>query len=93
MLQGHFDPAACIMAIGPDAFKRNLSSGLGFSATGHFLYRFVMHLYAATRCEWMPRRFVNFNALKCKTPVGNGPAGVRWEKERCHVTIDLSCGG
>jgi hypothetical protein len=51
MLQGHFDPAACIMAIGPDAFKRNLSSGLGFSVRKHFLYRFVMHPYAATRCE------------------------------------------
>jgi hypothetical protein len=40
----------------------------------------------------MQRRFVNFHALKCKTPVGIGPAGVRWEKERCHATIDLSCG-
>ena len=51
MLQGHFDPAACIMPIGPDALKRKLSSGLDFSARKHFLYRFVMHPYAATRCK------------------------------------------
>jgi hypothetical protein len=51
MLQGHCDLAVGSMAIGPDAFKRKLSSGLDFSATKHFLYRFVMHPYAATHCE------------------------------------------
>jgi hypothetical protein len=74
--------AARIMLGDAISFKLDLVDGSKTTSDNATFFHGTTPVYARSRDERNPRRFVNFRGVECKTPVGMGPAGVRWEKER-----------
>ena len=61
------------------AFKLNLSGGSKIISNNATFFHGTMHLYATSRDHRIPRLFVNFRGVECKTPAGDPPDRRMWE--------------